>query len=363
MQLNELIQFFNAQIPPQFQESYDNSGLLVDRENQEINMVLLTLDVNDEVIDEAIELDADIIIAHHPLIFKPLKSISGKNPVGAMIRKLIKNDIALFCAHTNFDSLKGGINDYLCRLLGLKNVQVLSPMPNFLNKVVVFVPHEQANKVREAMFNAGAGTIGDYDHVSFNIDGTGSFRAGEDANPFVGEIGEVHKEPEVRIETIVPNHLLGSVIAEMIKEHPYEEVAYDVYPLKNDFYGAGIGRVGVLEQPIEPSELISLVTKRFDADHIRYTNFDKKIQKVAICSGSGSGFISKAKQAKADVYISGDFKYHDFQQGDSNLMLVDVGHYHSEKFVKDVFYEIIKENFPKFAAYLSKVNTNPINLY
>ncbi|ALO14194.1 metal-binding protein [Salinivirga cyanobacteriivorans] len=363
MQINELIGFLNKLYPPQFQESYDNSGLLISRDNNEISKALLTLDITPEVMDEAIEVNADLIIAHHPVIFKPLKKIHHKSPVEKIIRKALAHDIAIYSAHTNMDSARGGTNDKLCELLNLKNCEVLSPIKDYLYKLVVFVPEAQANDVRQAIFDAGAGTIGEYDSCSYNLEGKGSFRAGDNTDPYVGEKGKLHFEAETRVETIVPKHLLQQSIDNMKAAHPYEEVAYDVYPLANNFEAAGLGRIGVLENPMSQEEFLKLVKAQLGADHLRFSGTAKKISKVALCSGSGSSLARAAASQKADAYISADFKYHEFQDAAEHLLVIDAGHYDTEKFVKDIFYQHITEKFPKFALYLSKVNTNPINLY
>lgn len=363
MQINELIGYLNTLYPPQFQESYDNSGLLVSRDNPEINKALLTLDITPEVVDEAISENAELIISHHPLIFKPLKKIHHKTPTEKIIRKALANEIAIYSAHTNMDNAKGGTNDKLCELLNLKNCRVLNPMKEYLFKLVVFVPEAQGNDVRKVIFEAGGGTIGAYDSCSYNLEGKGSFRAGDNTNPYVGEKGELHFEAETRIETIVPKHLLNNAINKMIEAHPYEEVAYDIYPLANEYEAVGLGRIGKLEKPISQGEFLDLVKDKLKADHLRFSGNQKQISTVAVCSGSGASFAKQAAAKKADAYISGDFKYHEFQDAAEHLLVIDAGHYHTEKFVKDIFYQHITEKFPKFALYLSKVNTNPINLY
>lgn len=363
MQINELVGYLNSIFPLQFQESYDNSGLLVGRENEQINKALLTLDVTKEVLEEAIEQNADIIIAHHPVIFKALKKVGTQTEIDKIIRKAIKNDIAIFAAHTNMDSAKGGTNDKLCELLSLQNCKVLSPIESFLYKIVVFVPENQAEEVRSAMFEAGGGHIGEYDSCSFNLNGNGTFRGGDETNPYVGEKGKLHFENETRIETIVPKHLLNKVINKMIKAHPYEEVAYDIYPLENKYEAAGLGRIGELNKPMDEQDFLAFVKEKLNADHLRYSGNTKQIKKVAVCSGSGAFLSRAAIMANADAYISGDFKYHEFQEAAKELFVIDAGHYDTEKYVKDIFYEHITEKFPKFALYLSKVNTNPINLY
>lgn len=363
MQLKELVNFLDKQYPLSFQESYDNSGLQIGCDKVEINSALVTLDINEKVVNEAIKKNVDIIISHHPLIFKSLKRISGKTKIERCVQKLIINNIGVYSAHTNLDSAKGGINDYLCSLLELNNCKVLSPIENILYKLITYVPVNFADKVRDVMFNYGAGNIGEYSNVSFNTNGNGTFMAGPNANPFVGEKNKIHNESEIKIETVVPKHLLESVKENMIKAHPYEEVAYDIYRLDNSYNNAGLGRIGDLKESMDYNEFLDKIKQNLNVDNIRFTKWNKKIKTVALCSGTGVSFANNAIKANADAYISADFKYHEFQSFENRIMIVDIGHYHSEKFVKDVFYNIFKEKLPKFAVYLSDVNTNPINYY
>ncbi|MFO7863983.1 MAG: Nif3-like dinuclear metal center hexameric protein [Salinivirgaceae bacterium] len=363
MQIKELIKHLETAYPLKYQESYDNSGLLVDRLNQEVNSALLTLDITPEVIDEAISKKADMVISHHPVIFKPLKKILNSTPTEKIIRKALAHDIAIYSAHTNMDSAQGGTNDKVCELLKLKNCKVLSTMENFLFKVVVFVPHDHTEKVRSALFEAGGGAIGEYDSCSYNTSGQGTFRAGDNTNPFVGKKGELHFEDEIKIETIVPKHLLSKAISNMINAHPYEEVAYDIFAMENKYEAAGLGRVGELPEAMPKEKFLTYVKDALQADHLRYAGEAETIKKVALCTGSGSSLASLAASKNADVYISADFKYHEFQAAAEHLMVIDAGHYHTEKFAKDIFYNLINEKFPKFALYLSELNTNPINIH
>jgi len=364
MKLKEIAAFFEKLAPLQYQESYDNSGLQVGNPGQEITGALVTFDITDEVIDEAIRKNINLVIGHHPLIFGGLKSITGKNMTERVVLKAIKNDIAIYAAHTNFDVIKNGVNGKICQTIGLENLKILDPVSGKLKKLVVFVPHDHAEKVRSALFESGAGGIGNYDSCSYNLEGNGTFKGNEETNPFTGAKGELHTEPETRIETIFPEHLKGSVISSMIQAHPYEEVAYDIYPLDNKYNQFGMGMTGELLKPMNETEFLTHLKKSFNSDVIRHTTLlDKPVKKVAVCGGAGSFLLNKAISAKADVFVSADFKYHQFFDADSKILITDIGHYESEQYTREAFYDLIIKNFPKFAVHLSEINTNPIKYF
>ncbi|MCL3781603.1 Nif3-like dinuclear metal center hexameric protein [Prolixibacteraceae bacterium JC049] len=360
--IQEIISSLEAVAPLAYQESYDNAGLLVGDVSQEANAALLTLDITEEVIDEAIQRGCNLIVCHHPLIFGGLKKITGANLVERCVIKAIQNNIAIYASHTNMDSVYGGVNDKICEKLQLKNCKILSPANNQLQKLVFFVPSAQAEEVRKSVFEAGAGHIGNYDSCSFNTNGQGTFRGQEGANPFVGNVGEVHTEEEVKVETIVPKHLTGKVLAALMTAHPYEEVAYDIYPLNNQLNSVGIGMIGELETEMEELDFLRTVKETFGCPSIKYTALkNKPVKKVAVCGGAGSFLLKAAIGNKADVFISGDFKYHDYFSAEGRVVIADIGHYESEQFTKEVFYEILRKKFPKFALHLSEVITNPVN--
>ncbi|MDP3180285.1 MAG: Nif3-like dinuclear metal center hexameric protein, partial [Bacteroidota bacterium] len=276
----------------------------------------------------------------------------------------IKNDIAIYAAHTNLDSVFGGVNTKICEKLELKNCRILSPTPHFLKKLVTFVPNADAEKVRAAIFEAGAGHIGNYDSCSFNQGGQGSFRGNDQTNPYVGEKNQLHFEAETRIETIFPRHLQSKIIHALLKAHPYEEVAYDIYPLDNENNQSGIGMIGELETPMAEMDFLKKLKETFQCKVIRHTQLlGHDIRKVAVCGGSGSTYLDKALAQKADIYISGDFKYHQFFDAEQQIIIADIGHYESEQFTKEVFYELLTKKFPKFAVHLSDLCTNPINYF
>lgn len=362
MKLNEITAYLESFAPLAYQESYDNAGLLVGNPVKEIKQALITLDVTEAVLDEAIETKSDLIIAHHPLIFGGLKKITGKNEVERCVIKAIQNNIAIYASHTNLDSVIGGVNSKICEKLGLKNVQVLSPATGQLKKLVTFIPFDQAEKVQQAVFEAGAGCIGNYDSCAYSIPGKGSFRGNESTDPFVGKPGEIHYENELRFETIFPAHLQGKVIRALIEAHPYEEVAYDIYSLDNVNPQVGIGMVGELPKPVPEKKFLQSVKKTFGTRVIKHSPLlEKKVQKVAVCGGSGSFLIRQAIGVKADVFITADLKYHQFFEAESRIVLADIGHFESEQFTKEVFYELLTKKFPKFAIRLSGVDTNPVN--
>jgi dinuclear metal center YbgI/SA1388 family protein len=350
--------------PLSYQESYDNAGLIIGDKNSTCQAVLLTIDTTEEVVDEAIKTGANLIISHHPIVFSGLKKITGKNYIERTIIKAIKNDIAIYAAHTNMDNMYLGVNAKIADKIGLLNSTVLAPIVGNLKKLVTFIPTEHTEKVREAVFNAGAGHIGNYDSCSYNLQGKGSFRAPDAATPFVGVKGEIHFEEETRFETVFPAHLQSKIISALLKAHPYEEVAYDIYPLDNEHSLIGAGLIG--ELPIETSEQEFLLKLKdvFKVSTIRHTPFlNRKIKKVALCGGSGSFLLKTAIRKKADIFISGDFKYHQFFDAENQILIADVGHFESEQYTKELFYDILTKKFPNFAFHFSEVNTNPVNYF
>ena len=362
MKLKEITSYIETLAPLAYQEDYDNAGLIVGNPNQEITGVLITVDVVEKVVDEAIEKGLNLILAHHPIVFSGLKKITGKNYIERVVIKAIKNDIAIYASHTNLDSVWGGVNSRIADKLNLQNQRILSPVTNELMKLVYFVPVDYAEKTKSAVFDAGAGQIGDYDLVSFNIEGKGSFRAGENANPFVGDKGKVHIEDEIRVEVILPKYLKNRVVDALIKNHPYEEVAYDLYPLDNRFDRVGLGVIGELDTEAEEMQFLNTLKETFSANGIRYTNLlNKPIKKVAVCGGSGSFLLKTAMAQNADVFVTGDFKYHQFFDAENRILIADIGHFESEQVTKELFYELLTKKFPKFAIRLTETNSNPIN--
>jgi dinuclear metal center YbgI/SA1388 family protein len=362
MKLSKILTAIESFAPLSLQESYDNSGLIVGNPEQHIAKAIISFDVTEEVIEEAIINGVNLIISHHPVIFSGIKKLNGKNYVERIVLKAIKNDIALYAVHTNLDNIIGGTNRILAEKLGLKNLKVLQNQSDNLRKLVVFVPKDYLQNVQDAIFVSGAGHIGKYDQCSFQQNGIGTFRALEGATPFVGELNKLHKEEEVRLETIFPVHLQSAVILEMITAHPYEEVAYDIYPISNKSESVGAGIIATLEKEEDEMAFLMRLKDITSAKCIRYTKLrNKPIRKVALCGGSGAFLINTAKSAGADVYITGDVKYHEFFDSENEMLIADVGHYESEQFTIELLFDFIKENFPTFAVQISDINTNPIN--
>ncbi|HEX7412595.1 MAG TPA: Nif3-like dinuclear metal center hexameric protein [Bacteroidia bacterium] len=360
--IQDILNCIEAFAPPALQESYDNSGLQCGNSKQEATGALLCLDITHQILEEAIQKKCNLIIAHHPLIFSPLKKITGTNYVEELLIKAIKQNIALYACHTNADNVSSGVNNKIAQKIGLINTQVLQPKKDLLKKLVTFCPTKQAESIREALFNAGCGEIGNYGNCSFNTSGTGTFKANEDANPFVGEKNKLHSESEIRIESIFESYKERQVIDALLKAHPYGEVAYDIYSLDNKHPNIGSGLVGELPNAVDEKEFLLLLKSIFKANGIRHTAFlHKKVKKVALCGGSGSFLVKDAIACNADIFITGDFKYHQFFDTESKLLIADIGHYESEQFTPELFYEVISKKIPTFAAYLSNLNTNPIN--
>jgi dinuclear metal center YbgI/SA1388 family protein len=362
MILRDIVSYLDTEVPLSFQESYDNSGLQVGEPEKEITSALLTLDVTEEVLAEAIEAGCNLIISHHPLIFSGIKKVTGKYFTDRIIIAAIKNDIAIYSSHTNLDVHSSGVSIKMAEKLGLKNIKVLSPLRNRLLKLVTFVPGTHIDNVRNAVFEAGAGSIGNYDNCGFTIDGKGSFRAGDATSPYVGEKGLIHFENEVRFETVLFTHDRERVVKALIAAHPYEEAAYDLYPLENNNTKTGLGAIGDLVPGMDEPGFLKLVSTIFDARGIRFSKMrNRVVGKVALCGGSGSSLLNDAISEGADLFLTADVKYHTFFEAENRILLVDTGHFESEKFATEILYDLIIKKFPKFAVRFSGTNRNPIN--
>jgi dinuclear metal center protein, YbgI/SA1388 family len=360
--IKEIISAIEEFAPLFFQESYDNSGVQVGDVAQEAKSALVCMDVTEAVVDEAISKGCNLIVAHHPLVFKGVKSLTGKDYIEKCLIKAIKNDIVIYAAHTNLDNTWGGVSFKMAEKLGLKNVKVLAPVEGKLLKLVTFVPVSHIDAVRNALFSAGAGHIGDYDNCSYNSEGYGTFRAGDGTDPFCGQRGEIHKEPEIRLETIFPNHIKGNIIQALISEHPYEEPAFDIFALENDWGRVGSGVIGELETAEDEISILEKIKEVFEVPSLKYSPLlNKPVLRIAICGGSGSFLIPDAIRAGADLFLTGEIKYHDFFNHRNSILLADIGHYESEQYTIELICEIIRKKFPTFAVHFTECKTNQIN--
>jgi len=364
MKISEIIKSVEVFAPLALQEEYDNAGLIIGQEDWDVVGCLVCLDVTEEVIDEAVRKNCGLIISHHPLIFSPVRRLTGSTMTELLVAKAIKQAIAIYSMHTNLDNVAHGVNEILGRELGLTNLSILSKRKRLLKKLVTFCPAGHAENVRTAIFQAGAGHIGDYDYCSFNAEGLGSFRGGASTQPFVGQKGEIHYEPEIRIETIFPTWLEQPVLKALLEAHPYEEVAYDIYPLENFYDKAGAGMIGELTEETPEIEYLQRVKEVLKVPCIRHSKLTgKKIMKVAICGGSGSFLIPEAIRQKADIFISADIKYHAFVETMGKMVIVDAGHFETEQFTCDLIAGYLIGKFPNFAVLISENSINPVNYF
>ncbi len=364
MKVREITAHIESFAPLDYQESYDNAGLQVGDPGQDVNAALICIDVTEAVLQEAIRLGAGLIISHHPVIFGGIKSLTASGPAERLVMEAVRRSISIYSAHTNLDAVYRGVSFRMAEKLGLKDVRVLSPLKGRLRKLVFFVPRDRAASVREAIFEAGAGQIGEYDMCSFNAPGEGTFRGSEAADPYVGEKGKMHTEPELRVETIYPREREKPILDALFRAHPYEEVAYDLYPLENEYGRAGMGAVGNLEKAIGEKEFLGLLKERFGSQVIRHSGLlKKKVRRIALCGGSGSALLPRAIASGAEVFVTGDIKYHSFFDADGKILMADIGHFESERFTIEIIYDLLIKKIPNFAIHLTQVNTNPVNYY
>ncbi|MCP9201413.1 Nif3-like dinuclear metal center hexameric protein [Gramella sp. GC03-9] len=362
MIIQEVIKIIEEFAPLPYAEDFDNVGLLVGDSTNEVTKALITLDTLEATVDEAIEKRCNLIISFHPIIFSGLKKLTGRDYVERTVLKAIKNDIAIYAIHTALDNQHKGVNDMICEKLGLLNRKILIPRKDSIRKLTTFVPTQHADQVRKAMFEAGAGSIGNYNDCSFNITGKGSFKGNEESNPVIGEKGKIHFEEEVQIGLTFPKHRQSAILKALFDTHPYEEVAYEIHSLENENQHLGMGMIGELENEKDEAEFLNEVKKTFDSGCIRHSKLKgKSVKKVAVLGGSGAFAINQAKSAGADVFISADFKYHDFYKAEGKLVLADIGHYESEQFTKNLLYSFLSKKISSFAFILGDTNTNPIH--
>lgn len=360
--IQNIVDFLQQSAPFSLQESYDNSGLLVGDPDREVTGIVVALDCTEAVIAEAIVHGANVVLTHHPIIFKGLKRLTGSNYVERTVIKAIENKVALISFHTNFDNVLHGVNDVICEKLGLVNRRILAQKSGLLSKLVVFVPQTHTELVQKALFAGGAGEIGNYDSCSFYSPGGSTFRPLEGADPFIGKIGQQEQVKEDRVEVLVSNDRLSGVLKEMLEAHPYEEVAYDIIPLTNISQDIGSGMVGELEKTMDTMDFLLLLKQTFGCGIIRHTAITSPtISRVAVCGGAGGFLLGDAIRAKADIFITADYKYHEFFDADQRILIADIGHFESEQFTSERLVQLLLKKFTTFAVRLTNVNTNPIN--
>ncbi len=362
MTIRDITNHLEELAPLTYAEDFDNVGLLIGDYSTKVTGVLVTLDTLESVVDEAITKKCNLIVSFHPIIFSGLKKLNGANYVERVVLKAIKNDIAIYAIHTALDNSFQGVSAKMAEVLGLTNTKVLLPKQGFIKKLTTYVPKKDAENVRMALFNAGAGAIGNYNNCSFNMEGVGTYKGNENSNPTIGKKGKLHTENETFISVVFETHLEKNMLSTLFKVHPYEEVAYDIVTTDNTHQHIGMGMLGELINPMIAPQFLSFVKEKFHLQCIRHSKLlDKTIKKVAVLGGSGSFAIEAAKSSGADIYISADFKYHEFYKAENQLILADIGHYESEQFTKNHLVDYLTNKFRNFAIILSEKNTNPIN--
>ncbi|MEH0156158.1 Nif3-like dinuclear metal center hexameric protein [Limibacter armeniacum] len=365
MKVNDIIRFLEAEAPASYQESYDNAGLITGTGQESVTGVLFSLDCTEEVVAEAAAKGCNLIVAHHPIVFKGLKRFNGKNYVERTIISAIKLDICIYAIHTNLDNVHTGVNAKIASKLGLSNTRIMVPKQDTLLKLTVFVPNENEQELLNALAEAGAGNIGNYKKCSFQLEGKGTFMPNEVAQPHIGEANKLETVAETRIEVLFPAHLKGQVLAAMNHAHPYEEVAYYLHKLENTNQEVGSGMVGELDAPMDPKAFLHHLKNAMNLNVIKHTNLNVKdqIKKVAICGGAGSFLLGAAKASGADIFITADYKYHEFFDAEERIIIADIGHYESEVFTKNLLHDWVSKRFPELNTVLCETNTNPVSYF
>jgi len=364
MIIKDVINHLEELAPLSYAEDFDNVGLLVGDKNVKLTGVLVTLDTLEAVVDEAITKKCNLIVSFHPIIFKGLKKLNGKNYVERVVLKAIKNDIAIYSMHTALDNSQNGVNHMICEQLQLVNQHILIPQNQTIKKLTTYVPKKEAKQLREALFSSGAGNIGNYNNCSFNVEGYGTFNPNENANPVIGTKGKTHTEEETKITVTFAKHLESTVLKTLFKTHSYDEVAYEITTLENKNQNIGMGMVGEFAEAMEQTDFLNHLKTTMRTGFIRHSKFlNKKIKKVAVLGGSGSFAINHAKSIDADAFVTADLKYHDFFMAENSILLVDIGHYESEQFTKNLLVAYLTKKFTNFAIILSKTNTNPVKYF
>ena len=364
VKIKDITHYLERFAPLSYQESYDNCGLLTGDENWIVKGVMISLDCTEQVIEEASSAGCNMVIAHHPIWFRPIKRLTGNTYVERTIIKAIKQEIAIYAVHTNLDNVKQGVNRKLAEKLGLTELKIMSPMTSGLMKLVTFSPRENTAEVLNALHRAGAGSIGNYEDCAFMTKGTGTFRPNDEATPHIGQARKLEEVNEDRIEVILPTHLQGTIHTALVKAHPYEEVAYYFQELSNINQEAGAGMVGMLKSPLSSEDFLNQLKNQIGTPCLRHSEIiASTISRVGICGGAGSFLIKEAIKASCDAFVTADLKYHEFFDADGRILLVDIGHYESEVSTKDLLSDLLNKNFSKFAVRLSKTDTNPIRYF
>ncbi len=361
MKIKEILSVLEEMAPLAYAEDFDNVGLLVGDNENEATRVLVCNDALETVIDEAIEKKCNLVVCFHPILFSGIKKITGKNYVERAILKAIKNDIAIYAVHTALDNHQNGVNKIFCDALGLQNTKILVPKQNFIQKLITYTIPDNAEEVRNALFEAGAGRIGNYEDCSFNSKGIGTYMGNENSNPEIGERFEFVEGEEIKIEVTFEKHLQNKVLKALLNSHVYEEVAYEIYDLQNVHQNIGLGMIGELASEMNEFDFLKMVKEKMECGGVRHTDFlNKPIKKVAVLGGSGSFAIKNAIQAGADAYLTADLKYHNFYEAENRILLADIGHFESERYIKNYIVDYLTKKIPNFAFVLSQINTNPV---
>ncbi|MDI9311366.1 MAG: Nif3-like dinuclear metal center hexameric protein [Limnohabitans sp.] len=361
MKIKEILSILEEMAPLSYAEDFDNVGLLVGDRETEASGVLVCHDALESVIEEAIEKKCNLVVCFHPILFSGIKKITGKNYVERSVLKAIKNDIAIYAVHTALDNHQNGVNKIFCDALGLQNTKTLIPKPNFIQKLVTYTIPENAEKLRNALFDAGAGKIGNYEDCSFNSKGIGTYMGNENSNPEIGARFEFVEAEEIKIEVTFEKYLQSKILKALFSNHVYEEVAYEIYDLQNTHQNIGLGMIGELDKPINEKDFLQFVKEKMECGGIRHSEFTgKMVKKVAVLGGSGAFAIKNAIQAGADVFLTADMKYHNFYEAENRILLADIGHFESERFTKNYIVDYLTKKIPNFAVNLSQINTNPV---
>lgn len=362
--VKQITRYLEDFAPRVYQESYDNSGLIVGDFSMEVTGVIVSLDAVESIVDEAIAKGCNMVVAHHPIVFKGLKKLNGRNYVERTVIKAIKNDIAIYAIHTNLDNVAGGVSFKIAEKLELEQVKVLAPKKQNQMKLTVFVPKENTQTVLEALGKVGAGKIGNYEYCSFRTEGTGTFKGNEETNPTVGEKGKLEEVTENRVEVIFPAYLEGRVMQALRQAHPYEEIAYYLHALENTNSQVGSGAIGNLPKSLSGEDFLKFLKEKMALQCIRHTELlERDIKKVAVCGGTGSFLLPKAMGKGADVFITADYKYHEFFDADGQILIADIGHYESEQYTSELLRDYLKPNFEGLPIHITDSNTNPVRYF